>query len=103
MNGKAQPRHPFDLNTIEEVEAMHESTIIGGLKRDEWLRRARLPLRHLRPEDVPLLDLDSMDDAAEILVRDEDGELFKRNPITGRLKSAHGALDGKGGIAWDYA
>lgn len=96
-------RDMFDLHTIEEVEAMHDSTIIGGLKKSEWLRRAALPLRPLNRNEIPLVEWDLMHKVDETLVREEDGELFRRNPRTGRLQSGNGKLNGKGDILWDYA
>jgi hypothetical protein len=94
----APSKDRFDLQTIEEVEAMRSSTNKGGFLQDDWLRLARMPLRPLVASDVPKTSW--RPDYATIYVR-EDGELFRMNSRTGRMMSAHGCLNGFGGVAWD--
>ena len=89
-----------EMPTSEEVALMRPGSSLGGHTKEEWQRLVALSIRPLTQQDVPTLDMHDHDNLAEVLVR-EDGWLFRRNPATGRLKDAHGALNARGTVSWE--
>jgi hypothetical protein len=91
----------IDPKRIKEIESLHDCAIIGDTKKSEWLRLATLPIRALVAGDVPGLIWESIYRSSEILIREEDGSLFKKNPRAKYVEFSGGKLDGKGAINWN--